>query len=120
MEPTLHNGQKLFMKKFHQNDTLHRGDVIAVKVTMDGKDYDFIKRVIALPGEHLEIKNHKIYINGMYLEDEGANAGKEDCVISDDSIYVMGDNRKHSLDSRKLGEMKISNVVARKVIKRRE
>ena len=80
------------------------------------KEYDFIKRVIALPGEHLEIKNHKVYINGKYLEDEGSTMGEEDCVIPDDSIYVMGDNRDHSLDSRKLGTMKISKVVARKVI----
>lgn len=66
--------------------------------------------------EHLEIKNHKVYINGKYLEDEGSTMGEEDCVIPDDSIYVMGDNRDHSLDSRKLGTMKISKVVARKVI----
>jgi len=120
MDPTLYNGQKLFMKKFNKKDTLHRGDVVVIKVTMNGKDYDFIKRVIALPGEHLEIKDHKIYINGKYLEDEGADIGKEDCMIAKDSIYVMGDNRANSLDSRKLGEMKISNVIARKAIKRRE
>ena len=50
------------------------------------------------------------------MEDEGSTMGEEDCVIPDDSIYVMGDNRDHSLDSRKLGTMKISKVVARKVI----
>ena len=112
----LKDGQKLIMKKFQKNDKLHRGDVVIIKVTLKDKEYDFIKRVIALPGEHLEIKNHKVYINGKYLEDEGSTMGEEDCVIPDDSIYVMGDNRDHSLDSRKLGTMKISKVVARKVI----
>ena len=58
-------------------------------MTLKDKEYDFIKRVIALPGEHLEIKNHKVYINGKYLEDEGSTMGEEDCVIPDDSIYVM-------------------------------
>lgn len=116
MNPTLKDGQKLIMKKFQKNDKLHRGDVVIIKVTLKDKEYDFIKRVIALPGEHLEIKNHKVYINGKYLEDEGSTTGEEDCVIPDDSIYVMGDNRDHSLDSRKLGTMKISKVVARKVI----
>lgn len=116
MNPTLKDGQKLIMKKFQKNDKLHRGDVVIIKVTLKDKEYDFIKRVIALPGEHLEIKNHKVYINGKYLEDEGLTMGEEDCVIPDDSIYVMGDNRDHSLDSRKLGTMKISKVVARKVI----
>ena len=90
MNPTLKDGQKLIMKKFQKNDKLHRGDVVIIKVTLKDKEYDFIKRVIALPGEHLEIKNHK--------------------------VYIMGDNRDHSLDSRKLGTMKISKVVARKVI----
>ena len=108
MNPTLKDGQKLIMKKFQKNDKLHHGDVVIIKVTLKDKEYDFIKRVIALPGEHLEIKNHKVYINGKYLEDEGSTM--------DDSIYVMGDNRDHSLDSRKLGTMKISKVVARKVI----
>ena len=101
MNPTLKDGQKLIMKKFQKNDKLHRGDVVIIKVTLKDKEYDFIKRVIALPREHLEIKNHKVYINGKYLEDEGS---------------TMGDNRDHSLDSRKLGTMKISKVVARKVI----
>ena len=119
MNPTLKDGQKLIMKKFQKNDKLHRGDVVIIKVTLKDKEYDFIKRVIALPGEHLEIKNHKVYINGKYLEDEGSTMGEEDCVIPDDSIYVMGDNRDHSLDSRKLGTMKISKVVARKVIQKR-
>lgn len=120
MEPTLKDGQKLMMKKFQKNDKLHRGDVVVVKVTMNSKEYDFIKRVIALPVEHLEIKDHKIYVNGKYLENENADVGKEDCVIPNDSIYVMGDNRKHSLDSRNLGTMKISKIVARKVIPKKE
>ena len=86
MNPTLKDGQKLIMKKFQKNDKLHRGDVVIIKVTLKDKEYDFIKRVIALPGEHLEIKNHKVYINGKYLEDEGSTMGEEDCVIPDDSI----------------------------------
>ena len=67
MNPTLKDGQKLIMKKFQKNDKLHRGDVVIIKVTLKDKEYDFIKRVIALPGEHLEIKNHKVYINGKYM-----------------------------------------------------
>ena len=55
MNPTLKDGQKLIMKKFQKNDKLHRGDVVIIKVTLKDKEYDFIKRVIALPGEHLEI-----------------------------------------------------------------
>ena len=120
MEPTLKDGQKLMMKKFQKNDKLHRGDIVVIKAKMNGKEYDFIKRVIALPGEHLEIKDHKIYVNGKYLEDENADVGKEDCMIPKDSIYVIGDNRKHSLDSRTLGTMKISKIIAWKVSPKKE
>ena len=117
MNPTLKRWTEIdHEENFRKMNKLHRGDVVIIKVTLKDKEYDFIKRVIALPGEHLEIKNHKVYINGKYLEDEGSTMGEEDCVIPDDSIYVMGDNRDHSLDSRKLGTMKISKVVARKVI----
>ena len=68
------------------------------------------------PKANVVVTMPHVYINGKYLEDEGSTMGEEDCVIPDDSIYVMGDNRDHSLDSRKLGTMKISKVVARKVI----
>ena len=120
MEPTLHNGDKLTMKQFTDKDVLKRGDVVIIKVKMNGENDNFIKRVIALPGEHLEIKDHKIYINGKYLEDEGAEVGKEDIVIPKDSVYVMGDNRGNSTDSRQLGTMKISNIIAKKDISRKE
>lgn len=72
----------------------------------------YIKRVIALPGEHLEIKDGKVYINEEerkedYLGDNVVTNSTEgvfvDIVVPERTVFVMGDNREHSSDSRRFG-----------------
>lgn len=72
----------------------------------------YIKRVIALPGEHLEIKNGKVYINGEELEEtylqenvttESMEGAFYDIVVQEGTVFVMGDNRSGSSDSRMFG-----------------
>lgn len=72
----------------------------------------YIKRVIALPGEHLEIKDGKVYINEEeqkedYLGDNVVTNSTEgvfvDVVVPEKTVFVMGDNREHSSDSRRFG-----------------
>jgi signal peptidase I len=77
-----------------------------------GKE-SYIKRVIALPGEHLEIKDGKVYINGEELDEpylqEGvvttvdSNQPYYDLVVPENCVFVMGDNRTASTDSRAFG-----------------
>lgn len=76
-----------------------------------------IKRVIALPGETLEIKNGYVYINGQVLEEPYLGqltfGNVSSRVISPGHVFVLGDNRSASNDSRSFGEVALSNIVGR-------
>ena len=78
----------------------------------------YIKRVIGLPGEHVEIKEGKVFINGEVLKEnyltEGLNTNEDgeytDIIVPEDCIFVMGDNRSASMDSRSFGCIPISKI----------
>ena len=119
MEPTLLIGDHLLVNKFIYGISIpltdkkilrfsepQRGDVI-VFIPPHERNKDFIKRVIGLPGEKVEVRGREIYINdtliedpwGVYLPPENSkDFGPE--VVPPDSLFVMGDNRNNSQDSR--------------------
>ena len=78
-----------------------------------------IKRVIAVGGDHLDIKNNEVYINGKKIKEnyikENMNTEDLSIDIPKGKVFVMGDNRNHSLDSRKLGYFDFDNDVIGKV-----
>ena len=83
-----------------------------------GKE-SYIKRVIALPGEHVEIKEGKVYINGEeldepYLQDgvvtDVEGVGFSDFVVPENSVFAMGDNRTHSTDCRAFGCIPLEKI----------
>ena len=87
----------------------------------------YIKRVIALPGEHVEIKDGKVYINSKELEErylqpgivtDILGVGFSDFIVPDNCIFAMGDNRNHSTDCRSFGCIpleKIESTVALRI-----
>ena len=87
----------------------------------------YIKRVIALPGEHVQIKDGKVYINGEeldepYLQDgivtDVIGPGFDDFVVPENCVFAMGDNRNHSTDCRAFGCIpleKIESTVALRI-----
>lgn len=107
MENTLHDGDNLIVEKLsYRFSDPKRFDVIVFPYRFENNVF-YIKRIIGLPGETVQIKDGKIYIDGEILEED---FGKE--VINDpgiagnpitlgnDEYFVMGDNRNHSADSR--------------------
>ena len=86
----------------------------------------YIKRIIALPGEHLEIKDGKVYINGEELKEEyladtvkTENMGGEfyDLVVPEGTVFVMGDNRSGSSDSRIFGCIPYERIEGKVVLR---
>ena len=124
MYPTLNDNDLLIVNKLSYNDHIpERGDIITFKSDLidskTGKKENLVKRVIALPGEHLVISNNQVFINDILLEepylDNVYTSGNIDIVIPDNDIFVMGDNREHSTDSRDpiLGTISLDKVIGK-------
>ena len=104
MEPTLSNGERLFVNKFiYRFNSPERGDIVVF--TPDGAENKmYIKRVIGLPGETVLIEDGTTYIDGEPLEEDyikeeiRGNFGPYD--IPEENVFVLGDNRNQSADSR--------------------
>ena len=111
MEPNLHEGQRIIISKivywFHEPE---RGDII-VFPNPNNPDEEYIKRIIGLPGETVEIKNGAVHIhqtdsNTLVLDeseyiDDPANGDYVSDIIPEDNYFVLGDNRNNSYDSRR-------------------
>jgi signal peptidase I len=141
MEPNLLIGDHLLVNKFVFAPTLssveravlpmtdiRRRDIVVFKFPED-PERDFIKRVIGLPGETVELRNHQVYVNGRPLDEPYAHylpraegqAGGEitpddvrerygPVVVPAGSLFVMGDNRDNSQDSRYWGFLPKENI----------
>ncbi|BCS88373.1 signal peptidase I [Pseudodesulfovibrio sediminis] len=102
-----------------------RGDIIVFKYPND-ESVDFIKRVIGLPGETLEIRNKVVYINGQPIEEPYTRHTKADrrpvrddfgpVKIPEGEYFCMGDNREGSHDSRFWGTVKRSKIVGKALV----
>jgi signal peptidase I len=123
MESTLQNGDNLWVEKISYHfDLLKRFDVIVFYPYGNDKSEYYIKRIIGLPGESVQIIGETIYINGVplsenYGKDPITNAGiaTEQIVLGDDEYFVLGDNRAVSKDSRdsQVGPVKKANIAGR-------
>lgn len=123
MVPSLQNNDLLVASKISYK--LHqpqRGDIIIFKPPNDDAR-DFIKRVIAVPGDRLRIDHGIVYINGQVLHESylpepwtvnntWPTDGK-DVIIPPDHYFVMGDNRNHSSDSRQFGYIDASAILGK-------
>lgn len=104
MYPTLEDGERLVVNKFiYRFKKPQRGDIIIFKYPAD-PDYDYIKRVIAVENDVIEIKNGKVYLNNKLLQEDyikeptPGRFGPEK--VPEDHFFVLGDNRNNSKDSR--------------------
>ena len=120
MEPNLYQGQYMLVNKIEY--WLHppaRGDVIVFQPPNDPSGIPLIKRVIGLPGERIEITGGQVLIDGTRLEEpyvRGQTARNHAEVVPADAVFVMGDNRGNSSDSRAWGPLPQEYIVGRAVL----
>ena len=116
MEPNLYPNQQLIIDKlsyrFHEP---RRGDIVVIDV--ESSDIPYIKRVVGLPGEVLQVQNNRVYINGDVLSESYISEVMQDdfgpVTIPANHIFVMGDNRPYSRDSRTVGTIPLDDIIAR-------
>lgn len=108
MQPTLHSGQYVIVSKlaYHFREP-QRGDVVVFEPPNGAHD-DYIKRIIGLPGEHVEVHGGAVWIDGYRLEEPYisspiAYSGSWD--LGSDEYFVLGDNRANSSDSHAWGPL---------------
>jgi len=116
MEPNLHTDQRLIVEKIsYRLRGPRRGDVIVVHV--EGHEVPPIKRVIGLPGETIEIRSGQVWIDGRPLDEAYlADIRQRDYgpyTVPPQHVFVMGDNRNVSGDSRLFGPVHLENILGR-------
>lgn len=108
MENSLYNGQKVLINRLaYMILPPRKGDVIVFQPNGNKNSHYYIKRVVALPGETVIIRDGKVYIDGVLEEDSDlydkiADAGvaENEILLGEDEFFVLGDNRNNSEDSR--------------------
>lgn len=118
MEPTFKTGDMLFVNKISfMVDKVKKGDSVQFhNPRNDGRD--FIKRVIAVEGDTVEIVDDRVYVNGEKLKEEYTSTNglttpdmETKWTIEKDEVFVLGDNRPKSDDSRSFGPIKKDSIV---------
>lgn len=115
MKKTLYDGDILVLYKL---GSIKRNDIIVLNESYD--DEIIIKRVIATPGETIEIKNNKIYVNDEEYEDDFAFGDTTDyskIELGEDEYFILGDNRIISKDSRYFGPIKEKEIMGKIVFR---
>jgi signal peptidase I len=125
MDTTLHDGDRVFVNKLsYRLHDPNRGDVVVLHEITGAAERDLIKRVVALEGETIEMRNCEVRIDGEVLAEpylDPAEIGTENLcggdfgpiVVPEDHVFVMGDNRDGSQDSRAIGSIDEDDIVGR-------
>jgi signal peptidase I len=117
MRPTLLSGEWIIVNRLmYRVGSPQRGDVVVFLPPTNAQTDDLIKRVIGLPGETVEIRDGSVWINSARLDEiyvSGITRPDNHWQLGEDDLFVMGDNRPISLDSRSFGPINLSEVVGK-------
>lgn len=121
MEPTLFEKQRLVIEKVtYRLRSPERGEIVVIR-PQDGGTVPLIKRVVGLPGETIAVHDDQVFIDGKPLEEPYLRVVTHGfypiTTIPDDAIFVMGDNRDRSRDSRMFGPVPLDDLVGRALLR---
>jgi len=116
MIPTLQINDRVLVNKFIYRFTEpERGDIVVFE-SVDNSDEDLIKRVIGLPGDEIAVRGGKLFVNGEPQQEPYTNKKLPDMtsfaqtIVPEGHVFVMGDNRGNSQDSRVFGPLPKENI----------
>ena len=118
MLPTVHPGEFVLVNKLaYRFGEIEHGDIVVFHYPMDPND-DYIKRVIGVPGDVVEIKDGVVWVNDTawdepYISSPPAYSGS--WTVPENSLFVLGDNRNQSSDSHTWGFVPTSNIVGKAI-----
>lgn len=122
MEGTLNAGDVTIVNKLvYKFRIIKRNEIVSI----NQKDKIMVKRVIGLPGEHIEYKDNKLYVNGSLVLENNISVETKDFKLEDigyetipkDMYFVLGDNRTNSSDSREFGLVKKDEIIGKIVMR---
>ena len=118
MYPTLNPKDVMILNKITLRvNEINRFDIVVAKLNKE----HIIKRVIGLPGEHIEFKDNKLFVNNEYVEDFDLNTYTDDFKLEDineyeipeNQYFLLGDNRENSTDSRIFGLIEKKDILGK-------
>ncbi len=119
MHPTLENGEFVLVNKIsYRFSEMERGDIIVFHFPLNPEE-ELIKRVIGLPGDRVMVENSQVYVNGQILNEPyiaQAPIYTGEWTVLDGQLFVLGDNRNNSNDSKDWGLLPAENVVGKAVL----
>ena len=121
MQPSFTDGDYVIVNRLaYQFGDIQRGDVIVFPYPLDEED-DYIKRVIGLPGDRVAVYGGIVYVNGEPINEpyilEQPLADEAELIVPEGYVFVMGDNRNASSDSRSWGPLNIEKIIGKAVFR---
>lgn len=118
MSPTFHTGNRVILNGAYRFGSPERGDIVVFQPPYPSEE-PYIKRVIGLPGDQIAISEGAVFVNGValaegYISDDPTGCFHTlwcDLIVPEGQVYVLGDNRGNSSDSRVFGPVEIDRII---------
>ena len=117
MSPGIHDGDRILVEPWSfVVGEASRGDVVVLQYPLDPR-VDYIKRVIGLPGDHVVLADGHVWVNGELLNEpyvaDDDHSSYTSCIVDEGHVFVLGDNRPRSSDSREFGLVPVTYLRGR-------